>query len=130
MSASLAGISAVSFMSLGVLLSARQLPRLWHHRSDFWDHKPTGIPYSHAAWRGWVRAIPAGCVGAGALVAAGWIVVLLPRSPGSKAALALASTVLALAIAGMASIVLFNWPKRLVPPHLRNEPGLFRLTRP
>jgi len=111
-------------LSAGVVVAARQIPRLWTHASSYWDVKPHGVPWSEAAWEGWVRALPAACVGGAALDVAAWIAVLLSKSAASKAALAAASAVWLLAMVIAGAIILFNRPRWLVPPHLRRQPGL------
>ena len=82
-----------------------------------------------ALWRGYVRAVPVGAAGALGLwvgITVGLFVPVTDACCGFKAPewwvfSVLASLFVPLALAG--SIILFNRPRKLVPPHARKDSG-------
>ena len=123
-------VALLLFMSAGALLAVRQLPRIWTHRTTFYDVVPRWWPWGGALWRGWVRSLPLGVVLGCALVALFAVGFFLgPPEPGPfglVAPLWYATAVLLVVfgyVALLCTIALFNWPKAAVPPHLRHEPG-------
>jgi hypothetical protein len=119
------------FWTAGLLAVA---PRMW----SYWrGEEPADLernwrriwPYGDAALQGWIRAQTT-------LFLAAWFVLLayfsaVLRSPAEPSARPIIGLALPIGIIGLfamvvlaASIVLFNWPKRLVFPALRHQEGL------
>ena len=96
------------------------LPRVWRADPPDSDQPPDYWPYSLALWRGVVRLEATG--GLFFVVAALFLTAdrALGESP-VKDALAWGGLVV-LVLGGC--VVLFNEPKRMVPPRLRHQPGL------
>lgn len=124
MSASAVDVGALAVLTVGAIVALRQLPRLWNHESAFWDQKPNGFVWSDAVWAGWVRAALVSCCGGLAMIIAGWTLVLGSPSTVTKAIVIVFFLGMFMALGLAMLIVLFNWPKLLVPPHLRGEPGV------
>jgi hypothetical protein len=108
---------------IGVIGTAR-LPRIWR---DDWKRLPRKAPltwpYGQALWRGFVRA---GAVGGPAALVL--VLTLLSERIDFGGAVepildVLVHILAPIVIIGGATIILFNWPKQFVPPHLRSEPG-------
>ena len=109
--------------------------RLWRRETTFYDRVPGWWIWSDALWRGFVRALPVGAVGFLMFIATGITAALVPEVPPSETCCGFARPVWAVALILvpfclimllLATIVLFNWPAALVPPHLRGQPGLIR----
>ena len=124
-------IASIIF-TLGCLVGLSQLPRIWSHRSSFYDAPGGWWPYSEAAWRGWVRGLPAAVVGATLFGVAG-IVGGFAGVLDNDAALTdttSGTVVFVLGVLGFLLIVLsllalyLNKPKWIVAPHLRKGRGL------
>ncbi len=108
--------------------ASAQIPKIWRNQTIFGDRSPGWWLWGDALWRGWRRAFIAGII-------AGWILILIGLTGDVLTATGLIAppaplwfTVPALvlffgAVGLTVSIMLFNWPKFLVPPDLRREPG-------
>jgi hypothetical protein len=111
-------IFAVLFLG-GIYLAAAA--RVWRGNSGLdGGVPPEWWPFGDAAWRGNARAyiatVPFLLV---MLVGAG----IAEWSGSVDAGMTLASVAFAAGILVYGAIVLFNRPRSLVPPHLRDEPG-------
>jgi MFS family permease len=106
-----------------VLFIVRAAPMLWtgRFRDARLDPPPTYWPWGGMLWRAWVRAWFIAGVGSGSLVLL-LPAIVLDSVPDWYVYVSLAAFVLA-AIVAM-SVVLFNRPRFVIPPHLRDEPGL------
>jgi hypothetical protein len=109
------GIGAVRLLTV--------LPRWWRRPLREWSNVPTLWPFPHALFRGMVRAMGVGT--------ALWLSVLLVLHPGVSVpiphAFELVSAWIVIALIVVCfTIQLLNWPKFLVPPYLRGEPGALR----
>lgn len=124
-------IGLLLFGVLGVLGAKR----LWRRDSAYWDAVPAWWLYGPVSWRAFVRLLPLGVLtslfGPLWLLGAMFVVPRLPSPtgvgtvvPGWYAGLLLAFVSLVLCI-GL-TVALFNWPKVLVPPHMRSDAGLLR----
>jgi hypothetical protein len=85
--------------------------------------------WSDALLRGWIRALPVGLVGGWFLVVAMAVAALATETMESSLGFGLlAFLVLLLFVSlGMAvSVMLFNRPSFVVPPHLRDSPGALK----
>jgi hypothetical protein len=88
------------------------------------DRPPAIWPYGDALWRGWVRALPSGAAGFTPGTTLGLYLLWGPDDLHAAAAvvfLGLAGAALSFAL--MVTVALFNWPRFVVPPHLREQPG-------
>lgn len=109
---------AIAIFAGLALLATRGLPALWRHQNDRWDRMPE--------W--WVRGLPT-------VVVAGWAMLLgalltvtavgrtdtvgdvLTGALGLVLAFVVASAIV------WVTVVLFNRPRFVVPPHLRDRKG-------
>jgi hypothetical protein len=123
-----AGSLAVAFsVTLGPWIAAR----VWRDPAyaDMITQGGRVLPFGYATGRGNTRALVPmftgiGLVGAGAIATS-----VLPAGPVHKASplfvLALVFFALGILFLGLAfSVIWFNRPQRLVPPHMRGEDGL------
>ena len=117
----------------GVLFAlGKGLPLFWYHRSSYWDHSPSWWGPNQALWRGCVRAMPAWTIGGLFLALAAVSGATLTPHAGDSAAGRIALAI-PLALVGACALffvmgvgaILLNRPKVVVPPHLRDEPGVF-----
>lgn len=121
--------TCLGLLTLGWPIAMQQMIRLWHHTTTFFD---VGDRKELRYRRARVRAMPAAVVAGLPLLAAAWLfVVSAPArqgSPNAPQVIALiCSIVVIIDIFGVVpAIFLFNVPKRLVPPHLRNQPGFIK----
>jgi hypothetical protein len=99
--------------------------RLWRRESAIWDSKPVWFLYGHTTFRGYVRAMyPLGTAG---LVAFAWLLYAIWGPEDVYAQAFVLVPMLALVAVGLLlalTAALFNRPKRIVPPHLRDQPGM------
>jgi len=111
-------------IAVGVVLATLQLPKVW--RAEACAQIPAWWLWGSAAYRGFVRAVPVGIV-------SGWpFLLILPWAFGLITSKSTASTIGLLTAASMTIIgfglmvcvALFNWPRQLVPPKLRAQPGM------
>ncbi len=124
-------VLSVAFAVGSLIVLVYEVPRLWGHRGTRYD---TPMPYwrhSEAAWRGWVRGMPAGCVGAFLIGVAGTVGALGGHFEAEEPTLANGGwLVLAAALGAVPAVLVslsalyLNVPKWAVPPHLRDQPGL------
>lgn len=106
-----------------MVLGAPALLKLWRneHRFDS-NSPPQGWPFGSALWRAYIRASPAGVLflfwgGLGMLadaLFAGLVAAIL---------VPLAALLAGALVVSAWSIALFNRPRFLAPPHLREQPG-------
>lgn len=122
----LAGLGALG--AIGLFLAIRDRRRGAEQNRT--DRQPAGWPFGGALWRGWVRLGPvsaAYCLYIA--VAFGLPVFIGVSEPATRlwklyAVLAIVGFIVATSL--MLTIVLFNWPKKLVSPAMRAEPGAVR----
>jgi len=124
-------VGAISFgiILLTFIACAPHVSRYWNGRPsnfDWFDEQPDRFPSGPAGWRVFRRASPGfALIGTPFLVSTIAFMVAggVGTTVGSIAQIALfAAAVAALPFA--ISLVLVNRPRVLVPPHLRDEPGL------
>lgn len=110
-------------LALMALLGTAFLPRFWSNPAEYHPVKPAWWFFGDAVWQGFVRSlVPA--------VIAGWFLILAvaammlanQKTAGPELAVWLGLGFLLFGLLGL-SIVFFNWPKFLVPPSLRHQPG-------
>jgi hypothetical protein len=104
------------------------LPRLWRHENTALDHRPAWWPGGLVSWRGFVRTLPLAVLFCWLLTLFIVLGPFIPEQPRDafgfirpawySLPLAIAPLV---AIPLWISIYLFNRPRFLVPPHLREE---------
>jgi hypothetical protein len=129
-----AGVSPLILLCLGFLtalcvIAVPQLIRMWRHETIFFDvGRGSHLRYRRAR----VRALPAAAVGVAPILLAGWLFAINPPTMntapnGFQVATAIFGAMAAVDILVIVpAIVLFNVPKRFVPPHLRNQPGFLK----
>jgi hypothetical protein len=99
-------------------------PVIWEKPSPVFDQPLAWWVWGEALWRAYVRVLPVGSA-----VFAVLMVALVPAiyGIGGDAGLVISVAVAVLDLAAwvvlMATIALFNRPRSLVPPHLRQQPG-------
>jgi hypothetical protein len=100
------------------------VPRIWQNRwRGLPEDAPHAWPYGQALWRGFVRVGAIG--GAFAFVgAAGLVSERVQFGEPLESALDIAVHIIVPpALLIVWTVILFNWPKRIIPPHMRGEPG-------
>lgn len=115
----------VAFLALSPYVARRH----WRHQLAALDRPvPSWWPYGGALWRGWIRA---------AIVATMYVVVGGPvyfvvnlwgyDPPWPTGFVTLYTVVVAgftfVPLLLFFSVMLFSWPRFLIPPHLRDQPG-------
>lgn len=129
--AALQALAVAAFVTVGLVLALTQVRGVWSGASlDRFRRILPIWPYSEAFREGWIRAMPTG-VG-GALFGMGPLILVVAdrlgvEQPAMSWFIELGLVGFAgatLAVGAMASIVAFNVPKALVPPPLRQQPGL------
>lgn len=116
-----------------------RIPRIWSGEVKFSHASPRWWSWGQATWRGFVRAVPIGAtMGWGGLVVAAWCLLLLSSIQGTafignglaravlEVVFVAGASIAVLAFATSLAILLFNQPKWVVPPSLRNESGALR----
>lgn len=112
--------------ALLVLGGVRGLVYFWRGELGVWDHEPAWWPWGEVAFRAWVRVMPIGVATLAVLDAVHLATGLGVYEGGGAvywagAALALSLLVLFLLAT---TVAFYNRPSWLVPPHLRDEPGI------
>jgi hypothetical protein len=127
---------ALAALTFAMFLMPRRVFALWRGTRAMPQSPPLGWPGGRASWQGWVRATPVmgSICGLGMLIAA-WCFLLLTSihnvpligDPAWRTRLiAGVLTGVALVLIGIVlgfSVILFNRPRFLVAPSLRNERG-------
>ncbi len=109
----------------GVLANLVQLPKVWRNKKTLFSPTPSPFwPFGKAMWRGNIRAYPLGIVTLAVLA----VVYILGHADSNIGSPFLTASLLTLYVmlAGIFAIALFNHPKWLVPPHLRDQPGAMK----
>ena len=83
---------------------------------------PDWWPFDLVWWRALVRSGPAGTI-EGPLVAAGYVVSGFDTSSAQDVVEVIVAVLAAIALLLTAAVALYNRPKLLVPPHLRELPA-------
>lgn len=112
----------VAFVVLGLFVARRG----WQNRlpMPYGDKAPPGYIFSDPVWRGNVRSGPIAVVGCLTGVLAVIALLLSPSFPGLRlVAIVLLATVFTTAMVFLLTVTFFNWPKFVVPRHLRGQPG-------
>lgn len=119
-------VACLVLLTVAWPVSAWQMFQYWHHRTTFFD-VPNGPAFLYRRAR--ARSLPV-AVGAGLpFLTAAWLFVASPPSQHGTANPAQIAAVVLFMVAGVLIvgiaplIFLVNRPRRLVPPHLRAQPG-------
>jgi hypothetical protein len=107
--------------------------RLWHGETSLPRRAPSWWVWGEGLWRGWIRTQPVTLIAGVALGTVAFLGFGLAAFSDRRVLAAIfavaalvAASVFVLAGAFALLIALFNWPKFLVPPHLRRESGAIR----
>jgi hypothetical protein len=106
-----------------VLLGTSFIPRYWSHPVEYRPPRPEWWFFGDAVWRGFLRSLPAAVIGAWFLILATFGIVLSNRKIIDESVPVWLGLGFFLFGVLAITIALFNWPKFLVPPSLRDEPG-------
>lgn len=112
----------------GAALSLYNAPRYWRHEITVLDGPPPSWwPYGDPLWRGWIRT-PVIALVWWITAGLGYVALRLGPDPGWPAPIPILYIVLAAGVpcvllALVFSVMLFSWPRSLIPPHLRYQPG-------
>jgi hypothetical protein len=119
-------ILVTALFGLGVAMASSAVPRIWNATSQ---DAPVVLPgLSDAGFRAGVRVTPLAVLAGWLMVASvPWAFRWIPLSSsldrsilhGLLGCIALVATL-------MLSVGLWNWPKIVVPPRMRDEPGYLR----
>jgi hypothetical protein len=115
---------------LAVLLaiSGRAIARLWRHRTNALDRRPSWWPGDERSWRGWLRTLPSATAFLAILFVGIALGPLVPEQPPDAFgfvrpawySLPLAAAPVIATLLWI-SIYFFNRPQFFVPPHLRDD---------
>jgi len=108
-----------------VLANLVQLPKVWCNEKTLFSPTPSLFwPFGKAMWRGNIRAYPLEIVTTAVLA----VVYVLGHADGHIGSPLLTASLVTLfaMLAGVFAIALFNHPKWLVPPYLRDQPGAMK----
>jgi ABC-type Fe3+ transport system permease subunit len=119
-----AGTIAALVLLIAAVVATLRLPAIWRNQIKDQDRTQPWWPYGDKAWRGFLRAMPLGIAAAWLICAVVLLGQVLPQRPPDSLVWAVPlTTALALVLFFMVTTWCWNWPKFLVPPHLRNDPG-------
>lgn len=107
------------------LAGLTQVPALWTGKKP-WLHKTPGWwLWGDPLWRGFMRAWPTLIVTGVAFAVLGSALILTTAVPGQPSPVMAAALLIALfgGLGLVLAIILVNWPRALVPPHLREQSG-------
>ncbi len=118
------------FITLAIAATYR-LPRYWRDEISVVPAMSRWWPFGDPLLRGWERSMPAAFAAGWSLVVAfvtGWLATVGKRTDSQTlhdlAYVGFAAIgVFFLSLFVLATVVLFNRPKFIVPPHLRLQPG-------
>jgi hypothetical protein len=116
------GIATVVFATLMLVFGIQQTVLLWtgSDRFKYRESKPPNVPFPASLWSHYVRTFPVIVFGGGVSIAMGSLIAAVANGIGTIV-FALMTVVSMFVLAPM--IFLFNQPKALVPPSLRDEAG-------
>lgn len=87
------------------------------------ERVPTWWPFSEATWRGQRRATYIVLPGSGAFIVTCWLAIASSRGMLTAVVPIVGAGMVLLLFGLFMSIVLFNWPKSVVPPAMRGDRG-------
>lgn len=120
----------VAFFIGLVSVAVANIGKLWRNETTYGRTAPDWWSFGVSVWRGWVQATTALVVGGVLILVGGAPAFILSRDvedAGLRVPLWYAVpyfVVLGVWLIVVLTIILFNAPKSLVPPHLRREAGL------
>lgn len=126
---------ATKFRVLGPVLllvflaGARNVPRIWKHETTFYDTMFPWWVWGETLWRAFIRCMVFGWVCGSILCVAITYYAYFGDLDRDVAPLWFAIPGGANLIIGailLITVTFFNWPKFVVPPHLRDQPGALR----
>ena len=124
---------ALILFAVLALAALRELPRIWTRNVTKGDAMPAAWLWGEALWRGWLRAMPLLVVAAAMLAFVALFGSIAMNVVGDRLSIAeivffvvpvgLVLTLFCATFALVVSVVLFSWPKVVVPPRLRDQSG-------
>jgi hypothetical protein len=126
----------LGFLIVLLLFAMLQLPRAWARGLGYPTTAPGWWVWGNELWKGYMRALPFAVAGGFVWFVIALGALLVHRAEPDEYGLHV-PVWYALLLFGafaywaltMASIMLFNWPKALVPPRSRHERGAIRAWR-
>jgi hypothetical protein len=117
-------VIALIILLVMAVLGTIFMPRYWRNPSRFYRRvSPQWWTYGDAFWRGFVRSLLASIIAGWFLVLGGFGIFLANGKTIDQAVpVWLGLGFFAFGFISL-SIAFFNWPKFLVPPSLRDQPG-------
>jgi hypothetical protein len=120
------GAGTIAFFAVFTVLEVFAVVRL----RGIWDSPPTFETFSPQAlpvFLNFRRQAPAALIAGALFIVLGWLIVLFPNDVWVIAPVLLVALATVMALLLVVCVWLFNRPRRLVPPNLRDLPGI--LTR-
>lgn len=126
----MSGIDWVVYVltSLVLLRFAFEVPRIWRGDVDRTANVPATWPWGGISWRAVIRAGPACLIGGLTMIVGVPVLLIAPEEANGTFARPLIVVLpflglFGLGLVAMAGVALFNRPRFLVAPHLRQAPG-------
>jgi hypothetical protein len=107
--------------TVGWFVAVASVRNFWNVPATFPSFSPQAVPIQ----RNFRRQGPSALIAGAFLIALGWTFTLFPNAGWAVVPILLFALLLLVAVAVLASVWLFNRPRRLVPPNLRDGPGLW-----
>lgn len=122
------GAGAIAFWVLFTVIWAVQTARF----RSFWEASPTFASFSPQAkpiQLNFKRQAPAAFVVGAFVIPLGWLIILFPNVGWVIAPVLILALLSLVGFVILTTVWLFNRPRRLVPPNLRDLPGLLSKPR-
>jgi len=119
------GFVVFALVLLGAsILGTMVLPRIWHDAARDLECPQSWWVFGEEGWRGFRRAMPVAILSSWIISIGVAILPFVPRRPPESFIWAVPILVAGVIAFGLICTVWFwNWPKFVVPPHLRHERG-------
>lgn len=120
------GLLSGTLLLIGVCCVLSQMRRLWRNEPTKYDAQPEAWRGGSALWQAYRRTIPLLVLLAFPVIGGGLVMGIAggPGNPVGEVARVVLVGASMLVLMLIPMVTAFNRPGFLVPPHLRNEPGL------